>query len=90
MIYESPEAHANDALEIAAGLSSHAAVRIKIDVAKWVRESKIAAVSMNDVDEESIGPCQVTVLVSILVPRIGRVQSGDSTDLKACFQHTHT
>lgn len=85
LIYDSPETHANDALQLAAGLSSSAAVRVKIDVTKWLRESEIAAVSMNDVNEDSVGPRQVTVLPGIHVQRISRVQAGDSTYLKARF-----
>jgi len=90
LIYESPEAHANDALQITARLSSHATIRVKIDVTKWIWKSKIAAVSMNDINEDSVGPCQVTVLTGIHVQWISRVQSSNSTYLKARFSNTHT
>lgn len=83
MIYKLPEAHANDAPQVAAGLSPAAAVRIKIDVAERTVKPEMAAVGVNNVDEGRVGPRQVTLVPGIHVQRISWVQSGDSAYLKA-------
>jgi len=83
LIDESPETHANDAPEIAAGLSPATAVRIEVDVAERIRKSEIATVGVNNVDEGGVSPGQMALLAAIHVQRISRVQSGDSAYLKA-------
>lgn len=83
LIDELPEAHANDAPQIAAGLSSAATVRVKIDVAERIRKPEMAAVRVNNVDKGRVGPRQVTLVPGVHVQRISRIQSGDSAYLKA-------
>lgn len=82
LIDQPSKTHANDAPEIAAGLSPAAAVRIKVDVAERIGKAEIAAVGVNHVDEGRVGPGQMSLLPGVHVQRISRIQSGDSADLR--------